>query len=119
MRVQDFHHSCLCFVVGVLLGRQGSVFSTRALSNQALFCGAANISARATQSLKMNTTRGIKSKVIVVVLMNNRCLESSQIQLSVIQTPLFSSPTVPRRLLDTIENCHRRLVLERESSNRD
>ena len=29
------------------------------------------------QSLKTNTTRGIKSKIIVVVLMNNRCLESS------------------------------------------
>ena len=40
--------------------------------------GEAKISARATQSLKTNTTRGIKSGIIVVVvLMNNRCLESS------------------------------------------
>ena len=32
----------------------------------------------APQSLKTNTTRGIKSGIIVVVvLMNNRCLESS------------------------------------------
>ena len=77
-RVRDIRCSCLCFVVGVLLGRQGSVFSTHALSNKALFCGEAKISARATQSLKTNTTRGIKSGIIVVVvLMNNRCLESS------------------------------------------
>ena len=67
---------CRGFVVGVLLGRQGSVFSTHASSNKALFCGEAKMSARATQSLKTNTTRGIKSGIIVVVvLMNNRCLE--------------------------------------------
>ena len=59
-RVRDFRRSCLCFVVGVL-GRQGSVFSTHALSDQALFFGEAKISARPTQSLKMNTTQCIKS----------------------------------------------------------
>ena len=67
-RVRDIRCSCLCFVVGVLLGRQGSVFGTHALSNKALFCGEAKISARATQSIKMNTTRGVRSKIIVVVL---------------------------------------------------
>ena len=68
-----------CVGINLLLGRQGSVFGTHALSNKALLCGEAKISARTTQSLKTNTSRGIKSGIIVVVvvLMNNRCLESS------------------------------------------
>ena len=61
-RVRYIRCSCLCFVVGVLLGRQRSVFNTHALSDTAPFCGEANISARASQSLKKRTQREV-SKV--------------------------------------------------------
>ena len=72
---------CLwCFVVGVLLGQKGPVFSTHTLTSQTHLAG--KVSATATYSCKnkhdaRSLINSTQVKIVVVVLTKNWCLIGS------------------------------------------